>query len=156
MKSVSDSQLRYLGATLAQAGPARFTLAPRSSLGAETLYLALHSWGCNRSGVPHGGTSQTFMGVLALLSCGCQLLSHVSINTRFYSYLILLTSRFLKSVFFHVILLPCIPITVPLPLLPLKKEPAFVKLWTPSGKLLSWLLQASNHFVVVLLDTMKV
>lgn len=65
-------------------------------------------------------------------------------------------SRFLKSVFFHVILLPCIPITVPLPLLPLKKEPAFVKLWTPSGKLLSWLLQASNHFVVVLLDTMKV
>lgn len=31
-------------------------------------------------------------------------------------------SRFLKSVFFHVTLLPCILITVPLPVLPLKQE----------------------------------
>lgn len=41
LKSVSDSQLLYLSATLAQAGPAHFTLASLSSLGAETLYLAL-------------------------------------------------------------------------------------------------------------------
>lgn len=31
------------------------------------------------------------MGVLALLSCGCQFLLCMSINTRFYSYLMLLT-----------------------------------------------------------------
>lgn len=41
LEVISDSQLPYLGATLAQAGPARFTLASRSSLGAETLCLAL-------------------------------------------------------------------------------------------------------------------
>lgn len=64
------------------------------------------------------------------------------IVTRVYNYKILFLfnvidySRFLKSVFFHVILLPCIPITCPpLPFPLLRKEPAFVKLWTPSGKL---------------------
>lgn len=41
LKSVPGSQLLYLGATLAQAGPARFTLASLSSLAAGTLYLAL-------------------------------------------------------------------------------------------------------------------
>lgn len=91
LKPVSGSQLLYLGAILAQAGPARFTLASLFMSSWDTLSGASHSWWCNRCGVPHGGTNQTFMGVLALLSCGCRLLSHVSINTRFYSYLILLT-----------------------------------------------------------------
>lgn len=74
-------------------------------------------------------------------SLGSAVMWMLVIVARAYSYKILFLfnvidySRFLKSVFFHVTLLPCIPITCP-PTLPLlRKEPAFVKLWTPSGKL---------------------
>lgn len=67
----------------------------------ETLYLTFITPGwCDGCRVPHDGTKQMFMGVLTLLSCGCQLLLRVSINYKIlFLFNVIDYSRFLKSVF---------------------------------------------------------
>lgn len=67
-----------------------------------------------------------FMGVLALLSCGCQLLSRVYKYKILFLFNVIDYSRFLKSVFFHVTPLPCI-LTVPHPPPPIKERTSICK-----------------------------
>ena len=97
--SVSDSQVHFLGATLAQARPTHLLLVS-FLLVAETLYLVFITPGwCDGYRVLHKGTKQIFMRILALLTCGCQLSLCVFVITRFYSYLMLLIMDFLNQCF---------------------------------------------------------
>lgn len=117
LKSVSDSQLHFLGATLAQARPT-YLLLVSFLLVAETLYLVFITPGwCDGYTVPHKGTKQMFMRILALLTwmsvivvCICNYKILFLFNVTDYG--------FFKSVFFHVTLLPYILITCPSSLIP--------------------------------------
>lgn len=137
LKPISDSWLRLLLATLALTRPARAHWPLFTSPVAETPSLAFITIGrCDECRVPPKAPVTQADGRLGS-AVMWMLLSRASIITRFYSYLMLLTIADFGNQCF-----PCDPFSLhlyslsPTPLFPpSRKEPAFVKLWMPSGKL---------------------
>lgn len=104
LKSVSDSQLLSLGATLAQAGPAHAILAS-CSLVADTLSGMYHSWLGQRV---QSATQGHQPDVCGSLGSAVMWMSVLVVCVYKYKILFLLSvldyRRVLKSVFFHVTL----------------------------------------------------
>lgn len=89
------------------------------------LVFIIPGW-CNRYRLPHKGANQ-FMGVLALLSWMSVIVVCVYKYKILFLFNVIDYSRFLKSVFFYVTLLPCISITCAPSLPPIKERTSICK-----------------------------